>query len=532
MTRICSVRRRNVQAFVIGLALAAAPASGAAKSAAVVEEQSIQQLADALAQGRTSSAELVQAYIGRIETIDRGGPTLRSVIAVNPDALKQARALDAERKAGRSRGPLHGIPILIKDNIETRDPMPTTAGSLALKDNVTGRDAPVVARLRTAGAVILGKANLSEWANIRSTHSTSGWSAIGGLSRNPYVLDRNSCGSSGGSGVAAAASLAAATVGTETDGSIVCPASTTGLVGMKPTIGLVSRTHIVPISHSQDTAGPMTRTVRDTAILLSAMAGTDPADPTTKAADRRRVDYVAALDPTSLSGKRIGVMRFAAGFNPRVDALFDAALADLRKAGAEVIEISTLEHREKIGPAEWSMLLTEFKVGLNAYLKSTPAKIPVRSLADVIAFNRRNAATELRWFDQDQFEKAESTKGLDEPSYREASTTAKRLAGPDGIDRLVAQHRLDALVAPTGGPSWRSDLVLGDNFSGGGASRLPAVAGYPHLTVPMGYVEGLPVGLSFIGPAWSEARLLSFGYAFEQLTKHRRRPAYRESITE
>jgi amidase len=301
---------------------------------------------------------------------------------------------------------------------------------------------------------------------------------------------------------------------------------------MKPTIGLVSRTHIVPISHSQDTAGPMTRTVRDTAILLSAMAGTDPADPTTKAADRRRVDYVAALDPTSLSGKRIGVMRFAAGFNPRVDALFDAALADLRKAGAEVIEISTLEHREKIGPAEWSMLLTEFKVGLNAYLKSTPAKIPVRSLADVIAFNRRNAATELRWFDQDQFEKAESTKGLDEPSYREASTTAKRLAGPDGIDRLVAQHRLDALVAPTGGPSWRSDLVLGDNFSGGGASRLPAVAGYPHLTVPMGYVEGLPVGLSFIGPAWSEARLLTFGYAFEQLTKHRRRPAYRESITE
>lgn len=410
-----------------------------------------------------------------------------------------------------------GMPILLKDNIETRD-MPTTAGSMALLNNAPGRDAPLVARLRAAGAVILGKTNLSEWANIRSNNSISGWSAVGGLSRNPHALDRNTCGSSSGSGAAVAAGLAPAAIGTETDGSITCPASVNGIVGFKPTVGLVSRTHIVPISHSQDTAGPMTRTVRDAAAVLGAIAGSDPADPATVEADARRVDYVAALDAGSLRDARIGVMRFITGYTPGTMALFEQTLQALRDAGAELVEISEGPNRSRIGQAEFEVLLTELKADLNAYLASTdPAQVPTRTLAEVIAFN---AATprELSLFGQELFLQAERKGGLDSPAYLEARETSFRLAGPEGIDRLLAAYNVVALIAPTTSPAWSMDVVNGDN-SLGSASQLAAVAGYPHLTVPMGFVQGLPAGLSFIGAKWDDARILSLGYAFEQATR-------------
>lgn len=410
-----------------------------------------------------------------------------------------------------------GMPILLKDNIETRD-MPTTAGSMALLNNAPGRDAPLVARLRAAGAVIVGKTNLSEWANIRSNNSISGWSAVGGLSRNPHALDRNTCGSSSGSGAAVAAGLAPAAIGTETDGSITCPAAVNGIVGFKPTVGLVSRTHIVPISHSQDTAGPMTRTVRDAAAVLGVIAGSDPADPATAEADARRVDYVAALDAGSLRGARIGVMRFLGGYTPGTMTVFEQNLQALRDAGAVLVDITEGPNRGQIGQAEFEVLLTELKADLNAYLATTdPAQVPTRTLADVIAFN---AATprELGLFGQELFLLAESKGGLDSPAYIEARETSFRLAGPEGIDRLLAEHNVVALIAPTGSPAWSIDVVNGDNFLGS-ASQLAAVAGYPHLTVPMGFVQGLPVGLSFIGTKWDDARILSLGYAFEQTTR-------------
>jgi amidase len=494
----------------------------------VVEEKSIAQLQADLAGGATTSEGLVEAYLARIEAIDRAGPTLRSVLALNPRAVEDARARDAERKAGKLRGPLHGIPILLKDNIDSADPLPTTAGSLALAKNVTNRDAPFVARLRAAGAIILGKTNLSEWANIRSSQSISGWSAVGGLTRNPYARDRNACGSSSGSGAAAAASLAAATIGTETDGSITCPASINGLVGIKPTIGLVSRTHVVPISHTQDTAGPMTRSVADTAALLTVMAGTDPADSATKHADARKSDYSAALDSGALKGKRIGVLKFLKGYHALTDLAFAAALDEMKAAGAELIEIEKFPAQEKIGEAELVVLLTELKADLNAYLATTPPSVTTRTLKDVIAFNAATPA-ELALFGQDLFEQAEQTKGLTDPAYRKAAATAKRLAGPQGIDRLLKQHKLDALVAPTGGPAWTIDVVTGDHFLGA-ASTLPAVAGYPHITVPMGEARGLPVGISFIGTAWSESKLIALAYAFEQKTKARKPPRYLRSV--
>jgi amidase len=508
-------------------ALATTMLAGAPLAAAdPVAERSISALGDALASRAITSEALVKAYLRRIEAIDRSGPTLRSVIAVNPDALAQARALDAERRAGTVRGPLHGTVLLIKDNIETKDPLPTTAGSLALKDNRTGRDAPLVARLRAAGVIVLGKANLSEWANIRSNRSTSGWSAVGGLVRNPYALDRNACGSSSGSGAAAAASLATATIGTETDGSITCPAAINGLVGLKPTVGLVSRTHVVPISHSQDTAGPMTRDVRDAALLLGALAGSDPADPATVPADSHRTDYAAELDPSALKGKRIGVLRFADPTDAKVKAVYDAALADLVRAGAILVDIAAFAHRDQVRQAENVVLTYELKADLNAYLATTPAAVKTRTLADLIAFNRAEAARELRWFGQERFEEAERTSGLDAPAYVAAAATARRLAGPEGIDALLAANRVDLLVSPTTGPSWTTDLVNGDHYGGGGAGWLAAIAGYPHLTVPMGQVEGLPVGLSLIGAAWSEARLLAAGYAYEQVSKRRAPPLY------
>ena len=500
--------------------------AGCVGAPAARPERSIAELADDMAAGRLSSEQLVRGYLRRIEAIDRDGPTLRSVIAVNPNVLVQARALDAERRVKGPRGPLHGVPLLIKDNIETADPMPTTAGSLALKDNISGRDAPLVARLRAAGAVILGKANLSEWANFRDGDSTSGWSAVGGLVRNPHALDRNACGSSSGSGVAVAADLVAAAIGTETDGSIACPANMTGIVGFKPTVGLVSRTHVVPISVSQDTAGPMARTVRDAALLLTAMAGSDPADPATVEADRRKRDYAVALTPDALSGKRIGVLRYRTGTSKPVDAAFEVALAVMRAGGAELVDIKESGVPRELGDHEYKLLLTEFKAGLDAYLATTPPSVKTRSLADLIAFNDTNAATELRLFGQRIFIEAQATGGLGDAEYVTARDTAKRLAGRDGIDRLLAEHRVTLLVAPTMGPAWMTDLVNGDQYSGGGSSQLPAVAGYPHLTVPMGDVKGLPIGLSFIGPAWADAEVLAAGHAYETRSKARRTPLF------
>jgi amidase len=436
-------------------------------------------------------------------------PRIHSIIALDPTAITQARAVDS---AGRV-GPLAGKPMLLKDNIESAGPLPTTAGSLALKDNVTGRDAPLVARLRGAGAIILGKSNLSEWANIRDTKSISGWSAVGGQTRNPYALDRNTCGSSSGSGAAVAAGIVDYAVGTETDGSITCPASLNGIVGLKPTVGLISRTYIVPISASQDTAGPMTRTVRQAAEMLTAMAGSDPRDKATVEADRRKTDYSAMLDAGSLRGKRIGVMRFASGFG--TDEPFERALALLRAKGAILVEIKSFNDKA-IGDNEFAVLMTELKAGMNAYLATTPPPVRTRTLADLIAFNRANAGVEMGLFKQELFELAQTKKVLSDPAYKKARRTSFRAAGPNGIDRLLRVHRLSALVGPTMPPAWKIDAVHGDQIDGGGAGSLAAVAGYPHLTVPMGQVRGLPVGLSFIGPKWSEALLLSLGFAYEQ----------------
>ncbi len=449
------------------------------------------------------------AALTRIKAMN---PRLNAVIAVDPTALDQAKAIDA----GKARGALHGLPILVKDNVDVAGPLPTTAGSLALKDNVTGRDAPFVARLRAAGAVLIGKTNLSEWANIRSDASISGWSAVGGQTRNPHALSRNTCGSSSGSGAAVAAQMVDAAIGTETDGSITCPAAINGIVGLKPTVGLVSRTHVVPISHSQDTAGPMTRDVRTAARLLTAMAGSDPADAATKEADARKTDYVAALRPDALKGARIGVLRWATGWHAGVDARFEAALAVLKAQGATLVDITTAPNRRDIGGNEFIVLLTELKADLGTYLASTPATVKSRTLADVIAFNTANAAAEMGLFGQDTFEKAQATKGLTDPIYLKARETSLKAAGKDGIDKMLADARVEVLVAPTAAPAWFIDPVNADQSPGGGAGGLAAVAGYPHLTVPMGGVRGLPVGLSIIGPAWSEARILALGFAFEQ----------------
>ena len=464
----------------------------------------------------------VRAALGRIARID---PKLHSVIAVDPTAIDQARLIDSSGL----RGPLAGQPVLIKDNIEAAGPLPTTAGSLALANNITNRDAPLVARLRAAGAVIVGKTNLSEWANIRSTRSISGWSAVGGQARNPWALNRNPCGSSSGSGAAVAAGLVRLAIGTETDGSVTCPASINGIVGLKPTVGLVSRTHIVPISHSQDTAGPMAASVRETAELLTTIAGSDPADSATRDADRHKRDYAAALDATSLKGKRIGVMRFASGFG--TDAAFETALGVLRQKGAILVDIKKFDDKA-ISKNELQVLMTELKTDMAKYLKGSPATIPARTLGEMIAFDNAHQAREMALFGQELFEKAQKTKGLDDPSYRKARAVSFRAAGPNGIDRLLKDNRVVALVGPTMPPAWLIDAVNGDQISGGGAGSLAAVAGYPHLTVPMGLVKGLPVGLSFMGPKWSEAILLSLGYAYEQARGPFPTPKFYNSIEE
>jgi amidase len=482
----------------------------------------IEALAASMASGQSSSAAITRRYLDRIQRLNHRGPKLHAVIAVMPDAMQQARVLDAERKAGRVLGPLHGIPVLVKDNIEVAGPVPTTAGSLALSRNITDRDAPLVARLRQAGAVILGKTNLSEWANIRSANSSSGWSAVGGLARNPHDLIRSACGSSSGSGVAMAAGLAAATVGTETDGSIVCPSSMNGIVGFKPTVGMISRTHVIPISQTQDTPGPMAGSVRDAALLLAAMAGADPLDPATREADRHKPELLKMLAThpgSTLRGKRIGVLRDRLGDKPEPLVLIERALQVLKREGAEIIDISDsmggTGEAETLGEAEFEVLLVELKAGMNQYLAGSPARIAVRSLADLIAFNNKEPR-ETAWFGQDYFVKAEAKKGLDDPGYLAARDKARNMAGPQGIDRLLARDKLDALIGITTGPAWTIDLINGDHFSGPSASQLPAVAGYPHLTVPMGKVHGLPVGLSFIGKAWSDAHILALGAAYER----------------
>ena len=483
-----------------------------------------------LESGELTSQRLVVAYLQRIQTIDDSGPELNAVIATLPAVIAEAMALDAERSAGHLRGPLHGIPILIKDNIEAAGPLPTTAGSLALADNVTNRDAPLVARLRAAGAIILGKTNLSEWANIRSGDSTSGWSAVGGLTRNPHDLSRTACGSSSGSGAAVAASLATAAIGTETDGSIVCPAGTNGIVGFKSTVGLVSRSLVVPISHSQDTAGPMTASVRDAALLLTVLAGTDPTDPATAEADTRRSDYAAMLSPDGLRGLRIGVMRDRLGDRADIRARFEAALEVMRAQGAIIVDIAdTRTGFEPLGDMEGEILFTELKADMATYLAGRPGDTGPQTLADLIAFNRSNPQ-ELRWFDQGLFDLAETKPGLDDAGYIAARDSARTLAGPHGIDRLRREHDVTLLVGITNGPAWPIDLVNGDRFVGPSASQLPAVAGYPHLTVPMGAVEGLPIGISFIGTRWDDARVLSAGHAYEQASHARVTPTYRPAL--
>ncbi len=469
-------------------------------------------LAD-LAAGRVTSVELVRLYEARIDALDGRGPAIHAVLAVSPTALADAEASDRRREAGDASRPLEGIPILVKDNVEVADGLPTTAGSLALAANVAREDAPLVRKLRDAGAVILGKTNLSEWANFRSKDSTSGWSGVGGLTRNPYATDRSACGSSSGSGAAVAASFAAAAIGTETDGSITCPASMTGLVGLKPTVGLVSRSRVVPISSTQDTAGPMTRTVADAARVLAAIAGSDEADPATAAADDHRP--AATLPTGALRGARIGVARFLAGHQTGADALFDRALAHLRDAGATLVELKQGPDLDAIGKAEFTVLLCEFKTDLDSYLATTPSAVATRTLADVIRFNRTHADRELALFGQDIAEKSEATAGKDDPAYAPARALARDVAGPKGLEPMFASERLDAIVAPSTAPAYVIDVVNGDRDIAA-ASTLPAVLGWPHLTVPMGTVDGLPVGISFIGMPWSDERLLALGADFER----------------
>jgi amidase len=472
--------------------------------------------------GKTSAAALAKGYLARIKAIDK---RTNAVMTLNPDALKIAAGLDRERKAGKVRGPLHGIPVLLKDNIATGDAMPTTAGSLALAGVKATRDAFIAAQLRAAGAVILGKTNLSEWANMRSNRSTSGWSGVGGQTRNPYALDRNTSGSSSGSAAAAAASLATLTVGTETDGSIVSPSAICGIVGMKPTVGLVSRSGIIPISSSQDTAGPMARTVSDCAYLLTALAGNDPEDPANVG---RGLDYTKALTRDGLLGMRIGVARSHFNRNPAVQALIDRQLLVLKEQGAVLVDPVTVPNAARVRESELEVLLYEFKPGLAHYLREYAPHAPVRTMADVIAFNERERARALRYFGQEWLAASNGKGGLDDKAYLDAVANNQKYARDEGLDKVMKEHRLDALVAPTTGLAWLIDYINGDAGSNGFAGPA-AVAGYPHVTVPAGYLHGLPVGLSFVGGAYSEAALIGMAYAYEQATRHRRAPAFAAS---
>ena len=490
-----------------------------------LEEIAIADLTASMRSGDRTTRSIVSQYLSRIQELDRQGPMLQSVIETNPDALNISEELDRERDAGTVRSPLHGVPVLLKDNIDTADQMTTTAGSLALQGSIPLGDSTVARRLREAGAVLLGKANLSEWANYRSTRSSSGWSARGGQCRNPYVLDRSPCGSSSGSGVAVSANLVTVAIGTETDGSIVCPASTNGIVGIKPTVGLVSRSGIVPISATQDTAGPMARTVRDAVVVLGLIAGVDTRDPATEAAETLGLDdYTPFLDEAGLTGARIGVQRSAFGFHPLVDRLIEDAIVLMRDRGATIVDPIALRPSPTMRRAEVEVMAYEFKTGLNAYLAALPNG-EIRSLADLIAFNEAHAGEEMPYFGQERLIEAQRRGSLSEDRYQEAHAVARRLSREEGIDRAMDTDDLDAVIAPTGGPAWVIDHVNGDHFSGG-SSSLAAVAGYPNITVPAGYVQGLPVGLSFFGRAWSEPTLIRIAYAFEQASRHRQQPVF------
>jgi len=506
-----------------------APVAGHFERDFELDEITIDDLQKAFQSGQYSCRSLTEKYLARIQEIDKAGPMLNSVIELNPDALSIADALDQERKSKGPRGPLHGIPVLIKDNIDTADRMNTTAGSLALLGSRPPNDAFVAAQLRKAGAVLLGKTNLSEWANIRSSHSTSGWSGRGGLTRNPYALDRNPCGSSSGTGAAVSANLSVAGVGTETDGSVVCPSSSNGLAGLKPTVGLVSRSGIVPISHSQDTAGPMARTVRDVAILLGAMAGAYPEDSAT-ADSRGKVfpDYTKFLDPRGLKGARLGVVRKYCGFNDAVDHFMDSLIDEMKRAGAEIADPADIPTIGKFDDSELTVFYYELKADLAAYLARRGSS-SVKSLKDVIDFNELNRGREMPYFGQDIFLKSEQKGPLTSKEYLDALALNRRLSRVEGIDFIMDKFKLDALVAPTAGPAWLTDLINGDHAAGNSSSAA-AVAGYPNINVTAGYLWGLPVGISFFGRAWSEPTRLKIAYSFEQLTKARQKPRFLPTI--
>jgi amidase len=492
-----------------------------------IVEASVADLQAVMTKGSLTSKTLTELYLARIAAIDRAGPTLNSIIELNPDALVIAAALDAERKSKGARGPLHGIPVLLKDNIATSDKMSTSAGSLALANVRAPRDAFLVTKLRDAGAVILGKTNLSEWANIRSSHSTSGWSSRGGLTKNPYALDRNTSGSSSGSASSIAASLAAVAVGTETDGSITSPATANGLVGIKPTLGLVSRHGVIPIAHSQDTAGPMARTVADAAALLTAMVGVDTRDAVTKSGIGKSIDFTKGLTTNGLKGARIGVARNFFGSNSRVHALVEAAILVMKQQGAILIDCE-LPNADKFGDTELEVLLYELKTDLNAYLAEFAPQAEVKNLADIIKFNEKNRARVMPYFAQELFLRAEAKGPLTEKTYLDALANNQRYSREEGIDKIMRELKLDALIAPTSGPAWLTDLVNGDSGSGSFTSPA-AVAGYPHVTVPVGFIAGLPVGISFVGGAFSDATLIRYAYAYEQASRHRRAPTFAKS---
>jgi amidase len=537
-------RRQFLQAGIMGgLAVAALPAYATANDAAPaegaaaqtkspkmpafeLEEITLGELQAGMKSGKYTARSLTAAYLARIEAVDKRGPRVNSVIEINPDALAIARELDKEHRVKGPRGPLHGVPVLIKDNIGTADRMKTSAGSLALADSTPARDSFVASRLREAGAVILGKTNLSEWANFRSSHSTSGWSGRGGLTRNPYALDRNACGSSSGSGAATSANFCALAVGSETDGSVVCPSSANGIVGIKPTLGLISRTGIIPIAHSQDTAGPMARTVTDAAILLGALTGVDAEDSASTASSGKALaDYTRSLDPKGLQGARIGVVRKYFGFSDAVDALMNARLEMMKKEGAIIVDPAEIETFGKFDDTEFLVLLYEFKADLNKYLATLGPEVTARTLKDLIEFNKQNKEKEMPYFGQDVFEKAEAKGDLTSKEYVDALANNHKLTRTDGIDATMDKFKLDALVAPTAGPAWLTDLANGDH-SVGGSSNAAAVAGYPNINVPAGFVFGLPVGISFFGRAWSEPTLIKIAYAFEQMTKVRKPPQF------
>ncbi len=493
-----------------------------------MKEHSIRELGQKMAAGEITARSLTEDYLDRIESIDRSGPRLNAVIEINPDALEIARKRDQERKSGKVRSPLHGIPILIKDNIDTRDKMQTTAGSLALEGSYARRDAFLVKRLRRSGAVLLGKTNLSEWANFRSTRSVSGWSSRGGLTKNPYALDRSACGSSTGSAVAVAANLCAAAVGTETDGSILCPAQTCGVVGLKPTLGLISRSGIIPIAKSQDTAGPIGRTVEDVAILLGEMIGVDERDKATQLKRRKAYyDYTKFLDVDGLKGARIGVARNMLGSDKRVIEILDNCLDLMKERGAVIIDPTDLPNLDKFSKTELEVLYYEFKSGLNAYLSQLGPRSRVHSLEEVIQFNEDNKDRVMPYFEQERMLAAIEKGPLSSPEYREALSKNRQLTRREGIDKIIKNERLDAIIVITGGPAWVIDLVNGDPHSWDLESTSPAaVSGYPHITVPGGQIDGLPIGISFFSKAWSEPTLLRIAYAVEQELQARKAPEF------